>query len=545
VAEAGAPPDRVEPPSVENLAEARRAVEAMLLVASDPTPVQLLAQLVELPVDVVQSMCRELAAEYERERRGFMLVEVAGGWRYQTHPDTHAYVERFALEGIPNRLSTAALETLAIVAYKQPISRGQIGAIRGVNVDGVLRTLVQRGYVDEQGRDDGPGQATLFGTTQYFLEQLGLMSLDDLPPLGDFVPSAEVLEALEQTLKVGPDEIDLTDAGDADAGDAEAGDADAGDADADAGDAEAETPVEPVVEESESLPEPIEASEADQDPVFEVVTDAVEVVDRSVEPEVPEESEESFEVPTDDTSEAAVVEVSSEDSADSVVGVEAAVEEVESDPVSGLVLGGVVDAVVDAGVHNGHVETPREQAPDLPEPVEASEEDEIDIDPESGSIEAGGDDDPAAVVEVDPVDVEDVAEEPAEPGTDLMAAGEWLDEADEVLTDDGDEDDLDPDEGGMELEVAAESQVEETLGPDAIGAPSVDDAERFRGPGDGPSPPDAPAAGIVPGPGTDHGLGERAYDPSAEEGLAAWPLNGHGPSGNGNGHRPTPGTGDA
>ncbi|MEM9566519.1 MAG: SMC-Scp complex subunit ScpB [Actinomycetota bacterium] len=201
---------RAEPPSVDNLTEARRAIEAMLLVASDPTPVQLLAQLVELPVDLVQAMCEEVAAGYESEGRGFQLVEIAGGWRYQTHPDTHAYVERFALEGVPNRLSSAALETMAIVAYKQPISRAQIGAIRGVNVDGVLRTLVQRGYVEETGRDDGPGQATLFGTTPFFLEQVGLMSLDDLPPLGDFVPSAQVLEALEHTLRVdGEPEIEL------------------------------------------------------------------------------------------------------------------------------------------------------------------------------------------------------------------------------------------------------------------------------------------------------------------------------------------------
>ncbi|MCL4168278.1 UNVERIFIED_CONTAM: hypothetical protein GTU68_017853, partial [Idotea baltica] len=104
----------------------------MLLVANDPTPEQLLAQLVELPSDLVGAMCRELAAEYETQGRGFQLVEIAGGWRYQTHPDVHPYVERYALEGIPNRLSSAALETLAIVAYKQPISRGQISAIRGV-----------------------------------------------------------------------------------------------------------------------------------------------------------------------------------------------------------------------------------------------------------------------------------------------------------------------------------------------------------------------------------------------------------------------------
>lgn len=197
--------DRIEPPSAETLTEARRAIEAMLLVANDPTPEQLLAQLLELPADLIGAMCRELAEEYETQQRGFQLVEIAGGWRYQTHPDVHPYVERYALEGIPNRLSNAALETLAIIAYKQPISRGQIGAIRGVSVDGVLRTLVQRGYVVEDGKDDGPGQASLFATTDFFLETLGLMSTDDLPPLGDFVPSAQVLEALEQTLKISDD----------------------------------------------------------------------------------------------------------------------------------------------------------------------------------------------------------------------------------------------------------------------------------------------------------------------------------------------------
>lgn len=189
-------------PMTEHLIESRRAIEAVLLVSTDPTPEQLLAQMIELPVDTVRRLCVDLAAQYEAERRGFQLVEVAGGWRYQTHPDLHPYVERYALEGLPNRLSSAAMETLAIIAYKQPISRGQISAIRGVNVDAVLNTLKQRGYVDEQGRDDGPGQATLFGTTPYFLERLGLASVEDLPALGDFVPSADVLEALEQTLKI-------------------------------------------------------------------------------------------------------------------------------------------------------------------------------------------------------------------------------------------------------------------------------------------------------------------------------------------------------
>ena len=196
------------------MVEARRAIEAMLLVASEPTDEHLLAQVVELPPEAVRRICVDLAAGYEAETRGFQLVEVAGGWRYQTHPDVHPYVERYAMEGLPNRLSNAALETLAIVAYKQPISRVQIGAIRGVNADGVLTTLEQRGYVTEVGRDHGPGQAALFGTTSFFLEKLELANLDELPPLGDFVPSADVLEALEQTLRI-DDRTVADDAGDA------------------------------------------------------------------------------------------------------------------------------------------------------------------------------------------------------------------------------------------------------------------------------------------------------------------------------------------
>src|SRR5204863_4446904 len=109
-------------------------------------------------------------------------------------PDMAAYIERFVLEGQAARMSAAALDTLAIVAYKQPVSRGQIAAIRGVNVDGVMRTLQHRDYVEEVGRDSGPGQAVLYGTTRMFLERLGLNSLDDLPALGDFVPGPEVME---------------------------------------------------------------------------------------------------------------------------------------------------------------------------------------------------------------------------------------------------------------------------------------------------------------------------------------------------------------
>lgn len=199
--------DEVEPELLATfteigIVETRRAIEAILLVATDPTPASLLAQLIEVPVEHVELLCHALADSYEEANHGFQLVKVAGGWRFQTHPDMAPYVERFAMDGQSSKLSNAALETLAIVAYKQPISRAQVSAIRGVNVDAVLRTLVQRGYVDEVGRDTGAGQAVLFGTTSMFLERLGINTVADLPALGDFVPSAEVVEALEQTLKV-------------------------------------------------------------------------------------------------------------------------------------------------------------------------------------------------------------------------------------------------------------------------------------------------------------------------------------------------------
>jgi segregation and condensation protein B len=185
--------------------EARRAIEAVLMAATDPVPARGLAELVECGVDLVAALCRELADEYVAEGRGFVLAEVAGGYRYQTHPDLAPYVEQFVLEGQHVRLSAPALETLAIVAYKQPITRGQVSAIRGVNVESTLQTLVQKGYVQEIGRDPGPGLASLYGTTPHFLERLGLASLADLPALGDFVPGPEVVEALERGLRADQD----------------------------------------------------------------------------------------------------------------------------------------------------------------------------------------------------------------------------------------------------------------------------------------------------------------------------------------------------
>ena len=179
-----------------------RAIEAVILVAPDPVAPELLAQLLERSVVDVERWCHELAAGYEEQGRGFELVRVAGGYRFQTSAEMIPYVERFLLNDQRARLSGAALETLAIVAYKQPISRAQIASIRGVDPDGVLRTLHGRGYIDAVGRDTGPGQAVLYGTTPAFLEKLGLDSVDDLPPIAEFIPGADVVEALEAGLRV-------------------------------------------------------------------------------------------------------------------------------------------------------------------------------------------------------------------------------------------------------------------------------------------------------------------------------------------------------
>jgi segregation and condensation protein B len=184
--------------------EAVRAIEAIVMVAPEPVEPQLLAQLLELPVATVTALCQRLAEAYEAAGHGFQLVRVAGGYRFQSHPDLAPYVERFVLEGQSARLSAAALETLAVIAYKQPVSRAQVAAIRGVDPEGVVRTLQSRGYITEVARDPGPGQAVLWGTTPLFLERLGLDSLADLPPLAEFVPGADVVEALEEGLRVVP-----------------------------------------------------------------------------------------------------------------------------------------------------------------------------------------------------------------------------------------------------------------------------------------------------------------------------------------------------
>jgi len=182
--------------------ETVRAIEAIVMVAVEPVAPDLLAQLLEQPTAVIERLCSQLSAAYDEAGHGFQMVKVAGGYRYQSHAELAPYVERFLLDGQRARMSGAALETLAIVAYKQPLSRAQIASIRGVDPDGVLRTLQARGYVTEVARDAGPGQAIMYGTTPTFLEKLGLNSLSDLPPIAEFVPGADVVEALEYGLRI-------------------------------------------------------------------------------------------------------------------------------------------------------------------------------------------------------------------------------------------------------------------------------------------------------------------------------------------------------
>lgn len=174
------------------------ALEAILLVVDEPVAEVTLAQVLERPTHEVGAALRGLAAEYTASGRGFDLREVAGGWRFYTRADCAQLVERFVRDGQQSRLTQAALETLAVVAYRQPVSRARVAAVRGVNSDGVMRTLVARGLVEEAGSDP-ESQAVLYRTSSYFLERLGLRDLSELPELAPFLP--DDLENLEETTK--------------------------------------------------------------------------------------------------------------------------------------------------------------------------------------------------------------------------------------------------------------------------------------------------------------------------------------------------------
>jgi segregation and condensation protein B len=184
----------VHDPDIPPGPDLRAAIEAILLVADEPVPVVVLAQVLERPRSEVTAELHDLAEEYTTQGRGFDLREIAGGWRFYTREDCAPLVERFVTDGQEVRLTQAALETLAVVAYRQPVSRARVSAVRGVNCDSVMRTLVLRGLVEETGTDAETG-AILYRTTGYFLERLGLASLEDLPDLAPFLP--EDIEDIE------------------------------------------------------------------------------------------------------------------------------------------------------------------------------------------------------------------------------------------------------------------------------------------------------------------------------------------------------------
>ena len=177
--------------------EVERAIEAILMVVDEPVTELTLASVLERTIDEVVDALEHLVTTYDD--RGFMLKAVNGGWRFYSHPDLASIVEKFVLDGQQNRLTQAALETLAVIAYRQPVSRARVSAIRGVNVEAVMKTLVTRGLVEEHGIEPETG-AILYKTTSYFLERLGLKSLEDLPALAPYLPDLDRLDEILESL---------------------------------------------------------------------------------------------------------------------------------------------------------------------------------------------------------------------------------------------------------------------------------------------------------------------------------------------------------
>jgi segregation and condensation protein B len=179
--------------------ELERSIEAILMVVEEPLSEVVLAQIIERPTEEILEALHRLAGEYESQARGFELKQISGGWRFYSHHDLAPLVEKFVLDGQQARLTQAALETLAVIAYRQPISRARVSAIRGVNVEAVMKTLVNRGLVEECGIEHETG-AILYRTTNYFLERIGLNRVEDLPALAPFLPDVDGLDEVIASL---------------------------------------------------------------------------------------------------------------------------------------------------------------------------------------------------------------------------------------------------------------------------------------------------------------------------------------------------------
>jgi segregation and condensation protein B len=178
------------------------ALEALLMVADEPMSTMTLAQATKSPVDEIETCLTLLAQDYRDQGRGFDLREIAGGWRFYTSADCSPIIERWVLDGQQARLTQASLETLAVIAYRQPVTRGRVSAVRGVNVDGVIKTLLSRGLIEEAGHE-AESSAIYYRTTSYFLERLGIASIDELPPLAEHIPDLADLDEFLDSVSTG------------------------------------------------------------------------------------------------------------------------------------------------------------------------------------------------------------------------------------------------------------------------------------------------------------------------------------------------------
>jgi segregation and condensation protein B len=178
------------------------AIEALLLLTDEPKPAIELAQITRAPLPEVERTLHELSVEYTEQMRGFDLREVAGGWRFYTRSECSPLIERWVVDGQQAKLTQAALETLSVIAYRQPVTRGRVSAVRGVNIDGVIKTLLTRGLIQEAGTENESG-AIFYKTTSFFLERLGISSLADLPPLAEHIPDLADLDAVLESVASG------------------------------------------------------------------------------------------------------------------------------------------------------------------------------------------------------------------------------------------------------------------------------------------------------------------------------------------------------